>query len=347
MEQSRYRDKAYLVTYELTTDMFEEFGIKIDDILPVRSEFMLFTDSGAKILKKINYGLEELEFINSAIEHIGRNGYEFVIRFLKARDGNFYIKRDDGIYVVLNIVEGREIDFGNTSDISSVSRALCRLHKSTQGMETVLKKRDYLYRWVPVFEKRSQELLKFKEIADLHEIKTGFDRLYLNYVDKYYEESLKSIELLKSSSYEKLCDIINLNGNICHHNLAFYNIIINEDGNVYFSDFDSCIQDLRIHDIGNLIIKSVRNSGWGIEKAENILISYSSEDELLKGEVEALYGFLVFPQDFYDVSRSYYMKTKKWEEDDFLARLQVKAGYYADRKVFLDNFRGIAEKWGA
>ncbi|HBM79652.1 MAG TPA: CotS family spore coat protein, partial [Clostridiaceae bacterium] len=50
-----------------------------------------------------------------------------------------------------------------------------------------------------------------------------------------------------------------------------------------------------------------------------------------------------FPQDFYDISRCYYMKTKNWDEYDFLSRLETKAGYYDDRKTFFNNFKqGIA-----
>ena len=65
MEQSRYRDKSFLVTYELTTDIFEGFGLKVDDIMPIRSVYMLYTDKGIKVLKKLIYGIDDLMFINN------------------------------------------------------------------------------------------------------------------------------------------------------------------------------------------------------------------------------------------------------------------------------------------
>jgi CotS family spore coat protein len=343
VEQSRYRDKAYLVTYELTTDIFEAFGLLVDDIVPVRSVFMLFTDKGVKILKKINYELAELEFINYMLEHVQINGFKNVIGFLKVSDGNYYIEREDGIYTVLDLIDGREANFQDPTDISNVAGALCSFHKATACIGPVMEKRSNLYKWIPLFQRRVNEFLKFKEIAELHEIKTGFDRLFLEYIDMYYEDSIKSVELLKSSAYEKLCSKTQLCGNICHHDLAFHNTIIDTDNNVFFLDFDSCMLDLRIHDVGNLIVRAIKNSGWRMDAARMILGSYSHVDRLSFEELEVLHGFLVFPQDFYDICRSYYMRTKNWEEDDFLSKLQIKTDYFKDRKLFLEGFADIVK----
>lgn len=343
MDQSRYRDKAYLVTYELTVDIFEEYDIKVDDILPIRSVYMLYTDKGVKILKKVNYSMNELEFINNTVNHIINNGYKYVVQFMNTVSGDHYIEREDGLYVALNLVEGREADYQNPLDVSMVSKALSRLHKSTRGMEGVIDSRDNLYRWIPKFKKRGEELLKFKEISELHEIKSDFDKLFLKYVDGYHEQALKAIDLLESSSYEKLCDEVKESKNICHHDLAYHNILIDKDNNVNFVDFDYCILDLKIHDIGNLMAKSIKYCNWDIEKAESILESYSSVELLRKEELEVLYAFLMFPQDFYEISRQYYMKTKNWDEEDFLSRLERKAGYWADRKLFLESFKDIVK----
>lgn len=346
MDQSRYRDKAYLVTYELTTDIFDSYNIKVDDIVPIRSVYILYTDMGVKILKKISYSIDELEFVNAAVNHIINNGYDYVVNFMETANGDYYIKRQDGLYVMLNLVEGREADFQNPLDVAMVSRSLCRMHKSTTNIQDVIEKRNNLYKWISSFKKRAVELLKFKEISELHEIKSDFDKLYLEYVDTYYNQAVKSVEFLKDSSYEKLCDEVSKSKNICHHDLAYHNILIDNDNNVYFVDFDYCIVDLRIHDIGNLIAKSIKYCNWDFEKAESIIENYCSIDELKKEELNVLYGFLTFPQDFYEISRQYYMKTKNWDEEDFLSRLEKKAGYCSDRNAFLDGLKSMV-KMGA
>ncbi|KPU44556.1 spore coat protein I [Oxobacter pfennigii] len=339
MDLSRYRDKAYLVTYELTTDIFELYDIKVDDIVPIRSVYILYTDKGVKVLKKINYSLQELEFTNSVTEHLLDKGYSNIVTYMNTTDGRYYVKKSDGIYVVLNLIKSREADYQNPSDVSNVSRELCIFHKFTRGMKGIMEKRNNLFKWIPDFEKRACDLLKFKEIAQLHEIKTEFDKLYLENVVRYLNQASQSIELLKSSKYEELCKETEEINNICHHNLAHHNVMIDDCNKVYFSDFDNCIKDLRIHDVANIMVKAIKYFNWDVNTAQSILENYSSIDALRKEEVEVLYGFLTFPQDFYEISMQYYMKTKRWDEEDFLSRLVRKAGYYEDRLNFLEYIK--------
>lgn len=339
MDQSRYRDKSYLVTYDLTTDIFDAFNLELDDIVPIRSVYMLYTNQGMKILKKVNYGIDDLLYLDHITNHIIENGYPYVVPFMKTKCGEFYLETEDGIYVVLDLVEGREADYQNPIDISMISKALCRLHIASRGINEAAASRNKLYSWVPSFEKRASEFLKFKEIAELHQIKSGFDRLYLEYVDKFYDDAEKSIMLLKSSQYRALCDMASKMGNICHHDLAYHNIIIDIAGNVYFVDFDYSILDLRVHDISNLIVKSIRNCNWDLEKAMRVIENYCSIEKISSDEFDVLYDFMVFPQDFYDISKCYYMRTKKWDEDYFLLKLEARTGCYNDRKEFLDSFK--------
>jgi CotS family spore coat protein len=175
----------------------------------------------------------------------------------------------------------------------------------------------------------------------MHEIKSSFDELFLEDVDRYHNQAELSVELLRKSRYQLLCEDVSKNRNICHHDLAYHNMIIGNDGNIYFVDFDFCILDLRIHDIANLMVKAVKHNNWDMERVKNIIDSYCSIDELRMEELETLNAFLTFPQDFYEISRQYYMKSKKWDEEDFLARLQRKSGYYDDRNRMLEGFRDM------
>lgn len=338
LDLSRYRDKAYLVTYELTTDIFDAFGVKVDEIVPVRSVYVIDTDKGTKILKKINYSLEELEFVNSVISYISEKGYSYTVPFAKTINGNYYLKTDGGIYVMLDTIAGREADFQNPGDIDIMSKALCKFHKATEGFSTVLEKRNNLFLLIPKFIKQSDDMQRFMEIAELHEIKTDFDELFLKYADCHLSQAAGAIQLLKESAYEELCYETFEKGNICHHDLAPHNIMIGDDGNAYFADFDSCMLDLRVHDLVNLITKSVREFNWDFDMADNIISGYCSIDELNSKEIEVMYGLLTFPQDFYEISRQYYMKTKRWDEEEFLLRLQRKSGYYEQRESFLKRF---------
>jgi CotS family spore coat protein len=142
--------------------------------------------------------------------------------------------------------------------------------------------------------------------------------------------------MLEKSCYYKLCSeedkIV-----VCHHDLAYHNILINGEM-AYFIDFDYAVIDLKVHDLCNFINKVVKNFAFDIDKATSIVENYCNKNTLSKRELEVLNGMLAFPEDFYGISRDYYTKRKDWDEEVFLDRLKRKAGYKEDREEFLVKF---------
>ena len=50
----RYKDKAYLSKYDLDVNLFSKFNLLVYDVIPVRKVFILDTNKGDKVLKKVN-----------------------------------------------------------------------------------------------------------------------------------------------------------------------------------------------------------------------------------------------------------------------------------------------------
>ena len=48
MNKFRYIDKKVLCSYDLSEEFFQEIGVKVDDIIPLRKVFVIFTDKGKK-----------------------------------------------------------------------------------------------------------------------------------------------------------------------------------------------------------------------------------------------------------------------------------------------------------
>ena len=55
--------------------------------------------------------------------------------------------------------------------------------------------------------------------------------------------------------------------------------------------------------------------------------------------MNVLAAYLMFPQEFYDVATAYYMKTRNWEEEEFLDKLMRKLSYKDDREAFLKDMK--------
>ena len=53
--ESRYSENEYLIRYCLNIRIFDEYDIEVKDIVPLRNVYVLYTDNGTKILKKLSY----------------------------------------------------------------------------------------------------------------------------------------------------------------------------------------------------------------------------------------------------------------------------------------------------
>ncbi len=342
----RYKDKAYLSKYDLDVDLFSEFDLTVHDVIPVRKVFILNTDKGDKILKKVNYSPSELELINYGIEYIKNNNFNRIIEFKKTKNKLIYVPWKDDIYCIMDLVEGRECEYSNPVDVIITAKALAEFHRASEGLvheeefQRLLVKhqqRCLCGRTIENFNKRLKELKFFKNIATLYENKNEFDNIFLEH-EKYYSESIvQSIKILEQWKYYDLCKEKEKVA-FCHHDLAHHNILINKE-EVYFLDFDYSVVDLKVHDICNFINKVIKNFAYDVEKCHSILDEYVSVNPLDERELRILYGMLSFPEDFYSVSKDYYTRKKQWSEEVFLNRIKKKVECKKDIEAFLKAFK--------
>ncbi|ERI94796.1 spore coat protein, CotS family [Clostridiales bacterium oral taxon 876 str. F0540] len=335
MLDGRYRDRKYLSKYDLSIELFDRFDLKVSDVIPIRNVFILATDKGDKVLKRIDYSIEDLEFINTAIKYIGCN-FNRVLQLIETKDKKAYAEWKNDIYCVMDLVPGRECDFNNPIDLCIASKGLSQLHKASQGFRAGNPKKYTAGRSVESFSRRIKEMGIFRSIANMHEFKSEFDKIFLDNIDIHLEDMKRSVRILEESKISELCSE-NDKVVICHNDLAYHNILISNE-EAYFIDFDYAVVDLKVHDLCNFINKAVKNTAFDIDKARAILSDYCKNNSLDERELKVLYGMLTFPEDFYNISRDYYTRRKDWEEEVFLDRLVKKVSYKEDREEFLQSF---------
>ncbi|SMC28826.1 spore coat protein, CotS family [Clostridium acidisoli DSM 12555] len=330
-----YLDKNYLSKYDLDVRLFDKYNFKVYDVIPVRKAYMLITKSGNKILKKIDYTLEEFKFIVNALEYVKRN-FTRVIEFEKNLQGDICTKWNGELYCIMNMVDGKECEFSNPVELAIAARGIGELHKASEGFRDKTSSKYVCGNLITSLNRKKEEMMFFKNMANLYENKSEFDDIFLKNVNSYINKIEDSIGLLNKNLYYKLCseeDKIAL----CHHDLAHHNVIIKED-NAYFIDFDFAVIDLKIHDICNFINKVIKSFSFDIDKVKIIIENYRLSNTLNNNEINILYSMLTFPQDFYEISKDYYTRRKEWDERVFVSKLDRKIKLEDDRVDFLSDF---------
>ena len=337
MNKLKYAEKNYLSNYELSLDFFNELGIKVNDITPLRKVFLLKTDSGNKILKRIDYPKDRLEFINNTVNEIGEN-FKNIIRFSKFKDGNTYKFWRGSYYIVMDLIQGREASFTNPIELNMCAKTLASMHLASQS---VIKKNKLINKMDMSLEckltKSLKELETVEALIERFKYKNSFDNILYENINEYIEQVRKVRRELKNSSYNDYRQGFK-NVVVCHNDLAQHNFIYSNN-EMYLIDFDYSSIDLRIMDIADIVLKGIKNAAFDIDKSISMLETYDSIYKIENNEYKLIYILLSFPRDICALVRSYYFKQKNWEYEVFLNRLKMKIENDKFRLVFLEKFK--------
>ena len=196
MNKLRYPEKKYLSTYELTSTFFKTLGVTVVDIIPLRKVFVLKTDKGSKILKKVDYDGKRLDFINLCVENISKN-FSNIISFNTFSDGKKYKVWKGNYYVLMDLIEGREATFTNPIEFKMCGELLAKEHlasKEFAGEKNIKSKIDK-----SLIIKYKEDLKNIEETQALvksFKFTNEFDSLFLNDSQEYIKEIEEAIKLL-------------------------------------------------------------------------------------------------------------------------------------------------------
>lgn len=340
MNKVKYSEKQYLCDYDLSLKFFNKLGIEVNDIVPLRKVFVISTDEGKKILKKVNYDVDRVNLIGEVLDYI-KKSYANIITYNKFKDNLCYKKWKDQIYIVMDILDGREAAFSNPIEINLCAENIALMHKASKGLREWLKikyNKDFLdISLKDKFQKAYDELIWMKSLVKKYKYKNEFDTLFMNNVDEYLIEIEEVQRLLDKSKYDELRDF----GDticVCHNDLAYHNFLL-KNNEISIIDFDFMTIDLRILDLGDFILKSTKNAGFDMDKTLSCIAAYEKISPLKQEEKELLYIIMKFPKDFYSISRDYYYKRKKWEYEVYINRFKTKLNNEEFRYEFLKEYR--------
>ena len=338
MLKTRYVDKNILCEYDFKEEFINLLGIKINDVIPLRKVFVLFTDKGKKVLKITDSTKDRIDFIDKVLKII-ESEYPMVLKYTRNTNGDIITVWKGKKYVLLDMVEGREATFTNPIEMELCTKAIAKMHIASNNIfknisEEEIKKNSG-ENLINKMEEEYYTLLQLEELVNKYRYKNEFDNLFLQNVDNAKKDLIKTIEELKNSRYESL---INNKENrvLCHNDLAHHNFIIDGD-KVNIIDFDYCSIDMRIVDIYGYAMKVIKNLAYNEEIIELIIKSYDEVNKLEKEEVEILRKLINYPKDFISIATDYYFKQKAWSEEVFLSRLKNKLEIDKFRIEFLNN----------
>ena len=162
--------------YELK--VLEQYPIEVKSTRKTRGAFFCDTDKGVFLLKEAGTMKKRVPALSRLHEHLQRNGYENVDRFLPNKEGE-YISRleDDTSYIVKYWFQGRESDIRKSKELLDGAKNLAHLHSLLQ-----IKIEEYVPEGLPVakeYSSHNRELKKVRKFIRGQSRKGEFELAFL------------------------------------------------------------------------------------------------------------------------------------------------------------------------
>lgn len=297
------------------------YGLEVRNLFAYKDMSTVVTSNGRKLLKRIPFSAERVKFVHGAKEHLAKNSFDNVDRFLCTLSGEPYFIYNNSCYTLVDFIDGRESSFDNDNDVKIAAKVLAQMHRASRGYLAPegCKVQDELGKMPCYFEKRLEDIKKMRKQA--RKGKTRFDEMFLQYSDYYIKVGARTLEEVALSNYASLVEKTRKEALFCHHDYTHHNIIMGGN-NVIVTNFDYCCYELRVYDIANFIRRKMRKCDWDISKTELILQSYDEVEPLSREELTVMGIILQFPQKFWRVVNRYYNSRRSWSERSFVSRLQ-------------------------
>lgn len=315
----------------------ENYGFEVRGIIPYKDTYMLNTPKGRKVLKKMVFSPERILFVHGAKEHLAKNGFGNIDRYLCTFKDEPYFVFDNSTYIVTDFIEGRECSFDNDGEVQKAAVLLASMHRASRGYIPAIgcKVQDDLGKLPEYFNKRLEDIKKLRKQAKKG--KSRFDHLFLEFVDYFCKIGESAAIELRNSSYGKLASEARAEGLFCHHDYTHHNIISNEN-KTSITNFDYCCFELKVYDIANFIRRKMRKCDWDIDKARIIIDGYSSIEPISKEEFIVMKLILQFPQKFWRVVNRYYNSRRSWSERSYVTKLQEVIDEVEFHRRFIEKY---------
>ncbi|TYQ14804.1 UNVERIFIED_CONTAM: spore coat protein I [Acetivibrio alkalicellulosi] len=314
------------------------YGLKINNVYSYKHYHVIEESTGKKVLKSMNISPERVLFIHGAKEHLYKNNFKNLDRYLCTIEGKPYSIIDGTVYTVAYMANGRECDFDLKEDVIRATKSLALLHRASKGYippSSSLGKND-LGNLTRYFGKRLDEIKRAKKIAQRE--KGKFDYLLLEYIDYFFDLGEDALNKIYKSEYFNLVDKAKIERNFCHHDFSYSNIICDGD-KTFIINFDYCTYELKIYDVANLLRRKMRKCSWNINEAMAIIDAYVSVEPITHDEFEVLKIMLQFPHKFWRVINKYYNSKRTWREMKFYAKFEEVINEIEGHKNFLKDFQ--------
>ncbi|OON97370.1 MAG: hypothetical protein ATN36_03545 [Epulopiscium sp. Nele67-Bin005] len=287
--------------------LINQYALDIRKYYYNRSNYYLDTNQGFFILRKVNISIEQILFMNDAINYLKSNGFSQVSSIYLTKKNLPYAQNKGQLYVLQEHQEGKEIDFQDMKDIKGVVSLLAAFHKCGLNFETEHRSSEsvQMKSISDYVSKRYKETAALKKkVVNLSQ-KTPFEIMFLKDYRVYETLERKALSYIAPLSEETV-----LPKNLIHNDYK-YHTIKRVDNYYHMAHIDNCTYNVQVLDLSSVLTKIMQKNNWRVDILQQLIEDYEAIRPLSEEERCILKSMLIFPEKYANICYKYLQSKRR------------------------------------
>lgn len=329
---------------EKSLSVLEQYDFDVHKLSRDRGGIVLNTNQGLKLLYECNKADSHYEHEDKITQTLLKTGFINIDTYYRNNDGKLIsISDDNRKFIVKDWFEGRECDIMNLNDACAAVKTLAQLHmalnmmsSSSQDILATAELSNSATNYNVQFSKRTKELKMVYNYLRNKKKRTEFERLARDNFQMFYEEALKTIDMINGIEYNERFEYAKETLELCHGNYSYHNVLFS---NRYaaVTNFDRCKINCQISDLYQFMRKLLEKNNWDMKLAYKMIEEYDNIKKISEIDLKLLGILFTYPEKFWKIINYYFNSNKSWIPRKSIEKLEIVIEQNPLREKFIDT----------
>lgn len=321
--------------------VFENYEIEVFRTWKGRGSLLCESDKGLLILKEYVGSKEKIDFQDTLLTAVKKQGFDMVETILRTKEGMLYATdKEENSYILKTYFDGRECNVRDEKECLQAVKTLASLHNASHVdysidcfNETDIKNEFNIDK---EYEKHNKELRKVRKFLKEKSQKNNFEIFLMKNYDYFFDFALQIAEEVRyylpntsKTPDERI---------ICHGDYQYHNILLTGE-KMAIINFEKCMKDSPMRDLYLFMRKLLEKNNWEQELGDGVLSAYNSVRKMSEEDYRQLYYRFAYPEKFWKIVNFYFNSGKAWIPGRNLEKLEKLLEQEPDKIRYLENFK--------
>ncbi len=319
-------------------DVMQQYEGETLEVRRGRGAWICERSDGLRLLKEYRGSLKRLEFEETVLGELKRQGICSVDQYVRNREEELITVAEDGTkYILKEWFMSRECNLKDSREILTAVSWIARLHRAFRNIAWQ-EEWDLASMLSPglseEMRRHTREMKRVRTFVSNKRKKSEFELCVMQHFSEFYAQALeaqKGLEALEASAEQDRLFL-------CHGDLNQHHLLIG-NGEAAVIEFNQMHRGNQMADLYHFMRKVMEKHGWDERLGQSMTDTYNQIVPMDGRDRECLYYLFLYPEKYWKQLNYYYNANKAWTPAKNVEKLQSLEQQQEARNRFLERIK--------